>query len=128
MVGDDTLDVRPTVFQAPWQTADRGLGYLLREPRDDVFEVAGGDERRGDDLLRQDARHSGGLVPVQEVIVPILNLDHPDEAMDQSWLRGGLGRCGGITLLLWVDRVVGVAISRTRSGARIGARQSHPES
>jgi hypothetical protein len=41
-VGDDTLDDPPDGVPADSeQPADRGLGHLLRKPRDNVFEVAG---------------------------------------------------------------------------------------
>jgi hypothetical protein len=41
VIGDDALD-DPTdrVPPDPQQASDRGLGHLLREPRDDVLEVA----------------------------------------------------------------------------------------
>jgi hypothetical protein len=42
VIGDDTLDDRRDGVPAdPEQLGDRGLGHLLREPCDDVFEVAG---------------------------------------------------------------------------------------
>ena len=39
-LGDDTRDdLADGVPPDPQQTGDRGLGHLLREPRDDVLEV-----------------------------------------------------------------------------------------
>ena len=41
-IGNDPLDDPPDgVPPDPQQPGDRGLGHLLRQPRDDIFEVAG---------------------------------------------------------------------------------------